>query len=108
VLIVDKAATAKSGHVVIAVIDGEMICKQVERAARLPASGGAFSIITTAASTIAPMAMAMPPIDMMLALGPFCCMTSKAAITPTGSEMIATRADLRCHRTHRQPSAGTW
>jgi hypothetical protein len=30
----------------------------------------AFSIITTAASTIAPMAMAMPPSDMMLALTP--------------------------------------
>jgi hypothetical protein len=36
----------------------------------LPASSFlcAFSIITTAASTIAPMAMAMPPSDMMLAL----------------------------------------
>ncbi|CKR34412.1 Uncharacterised protein [Mycobacterium tuberculosis] len=31
----------------------------------------AFSIITTAASTIAPMAMAMPPSDMMLALTPW-------------------------------------
>ncbi len=30
----------------------------------------AFSIITTAASTIAPMAMAMPPSDMMFALMP--------------------------------------
>ena len=30
----------------------------------------AFSIITTAASTMAPMAMAMPPSDMMLALTP--------------------------------------
>ncbi len=30
----------------------------------------AFSIITTAASTIAPMAIAMPPSDMMLALTP--------------------------------------
>ncbi|MCY1357079.1 hypothetical protein D9M69_435560 [compost metagenome] len=31
----------------------------------------AFSIITTAASTMAPMAMAMPPSDMMLALMPW-------------------------------------
>ncbi len=31
----------------------------------------AFSIITTAASTIAPMAMAIPPSDMMLALMPW-------------------------------------
>jgi hypothetical protein len=31
----------------------------------------AFSIITTAASTIAPTAIAMPPSDMMLALMPW-------------------------------------
>jgi hypothetical protein len=31
----------------------------------------AFSIITTAASTIAPIAMAMPPSDMMLAFTPW-------------------------------------
>ncbi|MCY1363927.1 hypothetical protein D9M69_507090 [compost metagenome] len=31
----------------------------------------AFSIITTAASTMAPMAMAIPPRDMMLALMPW-------------------------------------
>jgi hypothetical protein len=30
----------------------------------------AFSIMTTAASTMAPMAMAMPPSDMMLAFTP--------------------------------------
>lgn len=36
VLIVDKAVTAKSGHVVIAVIDGEMVCKQLQiRAGRM-------------------------------------------------------------------------
>ena len=33
----------------------------------------AFSIITTAASTIAPMAIAIPPSDMMFALMPWCC-----------------------------------
>ncbi|EWS62753.1 hypothetical protein Y695_04016 [Hydrogenophaga sp. T4] len=52
----------------------------------------AFSIITTAASTMAPMAMAMPPSDMMLAFTPCCCITMKAARMPSGNETMATRA----------------
>lgn len=36
VLVVDKAVTAKNGHVVIAVIDGELVCKQLQiRAGRM-------------------------------------------------------------------------
>lgn len=36
VLVVDKAVQAKSGHVVIAVIDGEFVCKQLQlRAGRM-------------------------------------------------------------------------
>ena len=44
----------------------------------------AFSISTTAASTIAPSAMAMPPRLRMFALTPCQCMTMNAASTPTG------------------------
>ena len=54
-----------------------------------------FSTITTAASTIAPMAMAMPPSDMMLALTPCQRITTKAASTPTGSATTATSAERR-------------
>lgn len=36
VLVVDKAVQAKSGHIVIAVIDGEFVCKQLQvRAGRM-------------------------------------------------------------------------
>lgn len=36
VLVVDKAVTAKSGHVIVAVIDGEFVCKQLQlRAGRM-------------------------------------------------------------------------
>lgn len=36
VLVVDKAVVAKNGHVVIAVIDGEFVCKQLQlRAGRM-------------------------------------------------------------------------
>ncbi len=67
----------------------------------------AFSIITTAASTIAPMAIAMPPSDMMLALMPWWFITRNAASTPNGSEMIATKAERRCHRNSRHTAATT-
>src|SRR3546814_7665063 len=45
--------------------------------------------MTTAASTIAPMAMAMPPSDMMLALTPWNSITTNAASTPNGKVRIA-------------------
>ena len=67
----------------------------------------AFSIITTAASTIAPTAIAMPPSDMMLALMPCWRMTMKAISTPSGSEMIATSEERRCHRNSAHTSATT-
>lgn len=36
VLVVDKAVQAKNGHIVIAVIDGEFVCKQLQlRAGRM-------------------------------------------------------------------------
>ncbi|MCY1370558.1 hypothetical protein D9M69_576560 [compost metagenome] len=56
---------------------------------------------------MAPMAMAMPPRDMMLALIPCCCMTIKAISTPTGSETIATRDERRCQRNSAQTRATT-
>ena len=52
----------------------------------------AFSIITIAASTMAPMAMAMPPRLMMSAPSPMACMAMNASSTPTGSMMMATSA----------------
>ncbi len=62
----------------------------------------AFSIITIAASTIAPIAMAIPPKDMMLAFTPCTRMTSKAASTPRGKVTIATSADRTCQQ--KQPA----
>ena len=47
---------------------------------------------------MAPMAMAMPPSDMMLALMPCHCMTPKAARMPIGRLRITTRDERRCHR----------
>ncbi len=67
----------------------------------------AFSIITMAASTIAPMAIAMPPSDITLALMPCCCITMKAASTPSGSETMATSALRRWNRNAKQISATT-
>ncbi len=67
----------------------------------------AFSIITTAASTIAPMAMAMPPNDSKLAEIPWACITMKAARIPKGRVMTATNAERRCHRNSRHTSATT-
>ncbi len=58
----------------------------------------AFSIMTMAASTMAPMAMAMPPRLMMLEFMPIRSMTMKAISTPTGSMTMATRALLTCSR----------
>jgi hypothetical protein len=58
----------------------------------------AFSIITMAASTIAPMAMAMPPRLMMFEFIPSACMAMKAVNTPAGSMTIATRALRTCVR----------
>jgi hypothetical protein len=58
----------------------------------------AFSIMTMAASTMAPMAMAMPPRLMMFELMPSPCMTRKAKSTPTGSIRIATKALRACSR----------
>ena len=63
--------------------------------------------MTTAASTMAPMAMAMPPRDMMLAFTPCSRMTMKAISTPNGKETMATRADLMWNRNARQTRATT-
>ena len=54
-----------------------------------------FSIITIAASIIAPMAMAMPPSDMMSAPTPTQRIAMKAMRMPIGSVRIATSAELR-------------
>ena len=67
----------------------------------------AFSIITIAASTIAPIAIAMPPSDMMSAFTPCARITTNAASTPSGSETTATSAERRCSRKARQTIATT-
>jgi len=54
----------------------------------------AFSTITTAASTITPMAMAMPPRDMMLEVRPRYNIGMKAMIMAAGSITMAT-SELR-------------
>ena len=65
----------------------------------------AFSIMTIAASTIAPIAMAMPPRLMMLEPRPSAFMAANAMSTPTGSIRIATRALRTCSRNTMQTSA---
>ena len=65
----------------------------------------AFSTITIAASTIAPMAMAMPPSDMMLALMPCRYITTRAISTASGRVSTATSADRTCSRKTAQTSA---
>ena len=59
-----------------------------------------FSIITIAASIIAPIAMAMPPSDMMSAPTPTMRMAMNAMRMPTGSVRIATSAELRVQQEH--------
>ena len=65
----------------------------------------AFSTITIAASTIAPMAIAMPPSDMMLAPTPWKYMTMKAISTASGRVITATSAERRCSRKTTHTSA---
>ena len=62
----------------------------------------AFSIITMAASTMAPTAMAMPPRLMMLAPIPSALMPAKAIRMPTGSIRMATSALRTCSRNTMQ------
>jgi hypothetical protein len=67
----------------------------------------AFSMSTTAASTIAPSAIAMPPRLRMFALTPCQCITMNAVSTPTGSVTTATKAERRWNRNRAQTSATT-
>ncbi len=65
----------------------------------------AFSIITIAASTMAPMAIAIPPRLMMFELSPMNPMMMNAISTPTGSMTTATRALRAWNRNSMQTSA---
>ena len=65
----------------------------------------AFSIITMAASIIAPIAMAMPPRLIRLEFMPKRRIAMKAISTPTGSIRIATRALRTWRRKTTQTSA---
>ena len=58
----------------------------------------AFSIITIAASIIAPIAIAMPPRLMMFEPRPRNFIAENAIRMPTGSMMIATSAERTCSR----------
>ena len=66
-----------------------------------------FSTSTTEASTMTPMAMAMPPRLMMLALMPSNLMRMSAMRMPTGSVNIATNAERKCNRKMMQMKATT-
>ena len=65
----------------------------------------AFSIMTIAASTMAPIAIAMPPRLMMLEPRPSSFMAPNAIRTPTGSIRIATSALRTCSRKTMHTSA---
>ena len=65
----------------------------------------AFSIMTMAASIIAPMAIAMPPRLMMLEPMPSSFMATNAISIPTGSIRIATKALRTCSRKTMHTSA---
>ena len=54
-----------------------------------------FSTTMIAASTIAPMAMAIPPRDMMLAVRPICFMGTKATTTAIGRSRAGTRVERK-------------
>ena len=78
------------------------------------ASGGAcsmclwaFSIMITAASTITPMARAMPPRLMMLALMPASYMMPREISTPRGRVTMATRELRKWSRKMTQTRATT-
>jgi hypothetical protein len=58
----------------------------------------AFSIITMAASTIAPMAIAMPPRLIRFEFMPSRCIAMNEISTPTGSIRMATSAERMCIR----------
>ena len=67
----------------------------------------AFSIMTMAASTMAPIAMAIPPRLMMLDPSPSSFMAPNAIKMPTGNIKIATNALRKCKRNSTQTSATT-
>ena len=67
----------------------------------------AFSIMMMTASTMAPMAMAMPPSDMMFELIPCPNMIRNEMSTAIGRMMMATNALRRCIRNARHTSATT-
>ncbi len=67
----------------------------------------AFSTMMMAASTIAPMAMAMPPKDMMLEVSPSQSIGRNESRMAMGKVMIATRAERTCQRKTRQTRATT-
>jgi hypothetical protein len=67
----------------------------------------AFSIMTIAASIMAPIAIAMPPRLMMLEPIPSSFIAPNAISTPTGSIRMATSALRTCSRNTMQTSATT-
>jgi len=63
------------------------------------------SIITTAASTIAPIAIAIPPSDMMFAFTALIAHHNKAPEVPSAATRIATKAERRWNRNTKHTSA---
>ena len=60
-----------------------------------------FSTTMIAASTIAPMAIAIPPSDMMFAVNPICFMGMKASTTAMGRSSAGTRVERKWRRNRR-------
>ena len=67
----------------------------------------AFSTMTILASTIAPIAMAMPPRLMMLELMPSKCIGINASATAIGSTIIGTSELPKCSKKMMMTSATT-
>ena len=63
--------------------------------------------MTMEASTIAPIAIAIPPNDIILAVMPCADITIKAARMANGNVIIATSADLACIKKINDTSATT-
>ena len=57
-----------------------------------------FSVITIAASTSTPIAMAMPESDMMFELMPNCCIRMKEIRIETGNGNVTMRMLRKCQR----------
>ena len=93
----------RAAHLARGMQDGFDLARELVRSPLLAdracsSSLWAFSIMMIAASTMAPMAMAMPPSDMMFAVRCIAANGMNESSTAVGSMMMATSALRRCQR----------